>query len=179
MPQPVLVRQLKTCCQRSMLLKWPLVPCMWQLQTRTSYFSTPLHTLMAVSAQLREACHTYLMPGLLSSTSRSRLATKSPSGPMYSLFFTPAPLAAPCAPPPAAAAGGPPPGRLFQLSTREGTGRPPALVLLMVVPRRRLAAAAVFDCVLLLSERAGCLRAHEGMRSSGFVPCRPEPQEMH
>jgi hypothetical protein len=43
-------------------------------------------------------------------------------------------------------------------------------VLLMVVPRRLLAAAAL-DGVLLPSERAGCLRAQDGMRSSGFVPC--------
>jgi hypothetical protein len=163
------------------------------------------------------------MPGLLSSTSRSRFATRSPSGPMYSLFFTPAPPLAPppCAPPAAAPASdnsssiasatfgaapgrayaragrngltllvllpnlahclthppagppaaGPLPGRLFQLSTRDGTGRPPALVLLMVVPRRLFAAAAALDCMLLPSERAGCFRAQDGMRSSGFVPC--------
>jgi hypothetical protein len=133
-------------------------------------------------ALLSTGLRTHLMPGLLSSTSRSRFATRSPSGPMYSLFFTPAPPLAPppCAEVPPAPAGppaaGPLPGRLFQLSTRDGTGRPPALVLLMVVPRRRLAAAAVLGCVLLPSERAGCLRAQDGMRSSGFVPCTQNTQ---
>jgi hypothetical protein len=77
-------------------------------------------------------------------------------------------------PPAGPPAAGPLPGRLFQLSTRDGTGRPPALVLLMVVPRRLFAAAAALDCMLLPSERAGCFRAQDGMRSSGFVPCTTE-----
>lgn len=120
---------------------------------------------------------THLIPGLRSSTSRSRFATKSPSGPMYSVLFTPGPLAAPAAPPalaaPPAVPPAPPtllallllPGLLFPLSTRDATGRPPAVTL--VAPRRR---AAALPAASVREDCAGCLRAHTGIRSSGLEP---------
>lgn len=101
---------------------------------------------------------------------------------MYSVFLMPGPFATPAAPavPPAlpgAVPGAatlllllPLPGRLFQLSTRDAMGLPPAVVLLIVVPRRLPFTAALLVDGGPLSARAGCFRAQDGILSSGLVP---------
>jgi hypothetical protein len=140
----------------------------------------------------------HLTPGLLSSMSRSKLATRSPSGPKYSdLRTTPAappppPAAAAPAPPPLAAAApgarrapgsgaagaaglAPAPGAparvCCQLSTRDGTGRPPPEAV--ATAARRRAPAAPAGAAEGWRPPADCdlLRAQGGSRSSGRPPC--------
>jgi len=125
------------------------------------------------------------MPGLRSSTSRSRFATRSPSGPMYSVFLIPAACLAPAAPPPPAAGAAAAPTLLLpalrcMLSPRGTAGGllPTAVPAVhCTVLARRLAAVVVLPayCALLpgpgpASDR-GTFRAHAGIRSSGLLPC--------